>query len=113
MVIECIFFDGVAGRAEGDEYVQVLNNGKGVVDLAGWEVKDISDGRPGFIFEESFTLEPGRRIRVYTNEVHVEWGGFSYGWGRSVWSNSEPDTAGLLNPAGSIISTRSYPPGCE
>ena len=58
-------------------------------------------------------LEPGGVARVYTNEVHPEWGGFSFQSGNAVWNNSAPDTAGLFDAAGALVSTRSYPPGCE
>ena len=72
---------------------------------------DISDGRPEFQFPSSI-LDAGGTVRVYTNEVHPEWGGFSFGRGSAVWSNSDPDTAGLYNESGDLISSKTYPPGC-
>ncbi len=115
MVIECIFFDGVVPRNESDEYVQLLNNGASPVDINGWTLRDmdLNEKDQSFTFGGSHILPSGDRIRVYTNEYHPEWGGFSFGRGTSIWNNSNPDTAGLFNPAGALVSTRTYPPGCQ
>ena len=112
IVIECIFFDGVIPRSEADEYVQLRNNGGGVVELKDWKLTDLSDETPEFTFG-AYALEPGGRIRVYTNQVHPEWGGFSFGRRSSIWHNTEPDTAGLFSPDGRLVAQRTYPPGCE
>ena len=113
MIIECVFFDGAIVNTEADEYVQVLNNAGVSVDLLGWTVRDVSEGEPAFTFQDSFLLEPGQRVRVYTNQVNREWVGFSFGWPGPVWNNNQPDVAGLSNPAGHLISAQTYPPGCE
>lgn len=113
MIIECLFFDGAVIGSEADEFVQLLNNTGAAVDLQGWRVQDISEGKPEFTFTVSFILEPGRRIRIYTNQQHPEWGGFSFAEDSPVWNNQRPDVAGLFNPAGHLISARTYPPGCE
>ena len=112
VVIECIFFDGLVPRSEADEYVQIANLGSAPVDLAGWGLQDVSDGSPTFTFP-AYPITPGERVRVYTNEVHSEWGGFSFQRGSSIWNNLDPDTAGLFNGQGVQVSTRSYPPGCD
>ena len=112
VLIECVFFDGAVPRSEADEYVQIANLGGATVDLAGWRLVDISDGTPDFTFP-SHILSPGDRIRVYTDEVHAEWGGFSFGRGTAIWSNTDPDTAGLFDDQDAQVSTKSYPPGCE
>ena len=112
VVIECIFFDGVVLRSEADEYVQIANLSSVAVDLTGWRLQDVADGTPNFIFP-SHVIAPGERIRIYTNEIHPEWGGFSFQRSTSIWNNSEPDTAGLFNGQGVQVSTRTYPPGCE
>ena len=113
MVIECILFDGLVPRSEADEYVQLVNRGTGAADLKGWRLVDKSDGRPEFTFPESYMLRQGERIRVYTNQIHAQWGGFSFGSGRSIWNNKEPDEAGLFDSSGKLISHKTYPPGCE
>ena len=76
--IACIFFDGVVPRSESDEYVEIVNLGDAAQDLAGWRLVDVSDGTPEFVFP-SWPLEPGQAVRVYTNEIHAQWGGFSFG----------------------------------
>ena len=109
--ITTIFFDGEVKQTEADEYVEIANLGGASQDLSGWKLVDTADGTPEFEFAE-YLLEPGARIRVYTNEAHPEWGGFSFGRGTAVWSNCEPDTAGLFDDGGNLVSSMSYPPGC-
>ena len=111
-MIECIFFDGVIPRIESDEYVQITNVGPNPVPLANWSIQDVSDGSPTFTFP-AYSILPEERVRVYTNEVHQESGGFSLQRGSSIWNNSNPDTAGLFDSQGSQVSTHTYPPGCE
>ena len=91
--------------------VQITNFGDAPQDLAGWVLKDISEGYPSFTFP-SYTLEPGASVRVYTDEIHPEWGGFSFGYGKAVWNNKDPDVAALYNAQGQEVSRKSYPPGC-
>ena len=63
--------------------MQIANLGSAAVDLVGWKLVDISDGTPELTFP-SYILSPGDRVRVYTNEVHSEWGGFSFGKGTAI-----------------------------
>ena len=109
--IECIFYDGRVYRVESDEYVQITNFGTATQELEGWRLVDISEGYPSLVFP-AYVLGPGGSIRVYTNENHPEWGGFSFGYGKAVWNNKEPDVAALYNPEGQEVSRKSYPPGC-
>jgi len=102
-----IFYDGLVFRTESDEYVEITNLGDQSQDLAEWELKDISEGYPTFTFP-SCILAPGENIRVYTNEYHSEWGGFSFGYGRAIWNNNEPDVAVLYNKQGEEVSRKSY-----
>jgi hypothetical protein len=111
VVIRCIFYDGTVPRTEADEYVEIENQGLYPVNLQGWVLRDITDGSPSFTFP-SFVLHPGQRIRVYTNQVHPEWGGFSFQSRRPIWDNTTPDVAALLDPSGREVSRKSYPPGC-
>jgi len=105
--ISKIYYDGQVPRVESDEYVEIKNYGDVTVNLDGWVLKDISDGKPTFTFP-SYDLEPGEVVRVYTNETHAEYGGFSFGSETAVWANSNPDTAGLYNPNGELVSQKSY-----
>jgi len=105
--ITYIFYDGSVPRAESDEYVELTNLGEQPQDLTGWVLMDISEGYPSFIFL-SYTLAPDESIRVYTNEYHPEWGGFSFGYGRAIWNNSEPDIAVLYDNQDKEVSRKSY-----
>ena len=105
--ITYIFYDGLVHQVESDEYVEITNLGDQAQDLAGWVLKDISEGYPSFTFP-SYILAPGKSIRVYTNECHPEWGRFSFEYGRAIWSNSEPDVAVLYNRQDKEVSRKSY-----
>ncbi|MBA7504248.1 hypothetical protein ES706_02879 [subsurface metagenome] len=102
-----IFYDGLVPRVESDEYVAIKNLGDMPQDLAGWLLKDISEGYPSFTFPH-YILEPGATVRVYTNEIHPEWGGFSFGYGKAIWNNKDPDIAALYDAQGQEVSRKSY-----
>ena len=68
-----IFYDGLVYRTESDEYVAIKNLGDAPQDLAWWELKDIKEGYQSFTFPH-YILEAGETVRVYTNEIHPEWG---------------------------------------
>ncbi len=108
--ITFIFFDGLTPTTERDEYAEITNLGTATQDLDGWRLVDFSDGTPVLYFPP-WQLGPGASVRVYTNEVHPESGGFSFGRGTAVWSNCDPDTAGLFDAGGQLVSTMSYSPG--
>jgi hypothetical protein len=40
-----------------------------------------------FVFPTPTVLKAGESVRVYTNEDHPEWGGYSFGSGRAIWNN--------------------------
>ena len=105
--ITYIFYDGLVPQAESDEYVEITNLGDQPQDLNGCVLKDISEGYPSFTFP-SYILAPGKSIRVYTNEYHPEWGGFSFEYSRAIWINSEPDIAVLYDSQGEEVSQKSY-----
>lgn len=77
---------------------------------------DDTQGRPQLLFP-SYVLDPGEVIRVYTNVVDPQWGGFSFGSRSAIWSNSSPNTAALFDSAGKLVSSMSYDPsdkpGCR
>ncbi len=107
ILITRIFYDGLVRQVESDEYVEITNAGEQAQDLAGWILKDVSEGYPSFIFP-SYVLAPGKSIRVYTNEHHLEWGGFSFEYSQAIWHNTEPDVAVLYNREGKEVSRKSY-----
>ena len=114
--IDCIFFDGAVSRTEADEYVQITDHGSSDQGITGWVLRDNGDNNQSFTFP-GFILNSAATIRVYTNEVHPEWGGFSFGRGSSIWNNSEADTAILLDQEDQAVSAQTYdvgaPPGCN
>ncbi len=105
--ITYIFYDGLVPRAESDEYVEITNLGDKPQGLENWVLMDISEGYPSFTFPP-YILAPGKSIRVYTNEYHPEWGGFSFEYGRAIWNNSEPDVAALYNSQDEEVYRKSY-----
>ncbi|GAI05932.1 unnamed protein product [marine sediment metagenome] len=100
-------YDGVVPTVESDEYVEITNLGTAPVNLQGWRLIDADEGYPEFLFP-SYVLEPGKSIRVYTNEIHPEYGGFSFGYGKAIWNNTDPDVAVLYDSQGNEVSRRSY-----
>jgi hypothetical protein len=102
-----LFHEGQVSGVESDEYVEITNLGNDAVDITGWILRDIDGGYPDFVFP-AHTLQSGHSVRVYTNEIHPESGGFSFRYGQAIWSNSNPDTAGLFDASGTLVSTRSY-----
>ena len=105
--IAYIFYDGVVPSTESDEYVEITNLSDSSQDLEGWVLRDISEGYPSFTFP-SYVLTPGAKTRVYTNEVHPDWGGFSFGYGKAIWNNTDPDWAALYSAQGDEVSRKSY-----
>jgi len=93
--------------------VTIKNTGAQPIELLGWKLKDTVDKSQEFIFPAG-TLSSGAEVRVYTDQIHPETGGYSFNRGSAIWSNCEPDTAGLYDPAGTLVSTLSYSPapGC-
>ncbi len=102
--ISTIFYDGVK-RNESDEFVELKNGGAGPVDITDWELQDTTGHTE--LKWESYVLQPGTTIRVYTNEVHAESGGFSFKSARSIWNNSG-DIAELYDADGLLISRYAY-----
>ena len=105
--ITYILYDGLVPHVESDEYVEIANLGDQPQELTGCVLMDISDGYPSFTFP-SCILAPGESIRVYTNEYHPEWGGFSFEYSRAIWNNTEPDVAVLYDSQGNEVSRMSY-----
>eukprot|EP00535_Pseudo-nitzschia_heimii_P006064 CAMPEP_0197183810 /NCGR_PEP_ID=MMETSP1423-20130617/8444_1 /TAXON_ID=476441 /ORGANISM="Pseudo-nitzschia heimii, Strain UNC1101" /LENGTH=222 /DNA_ID=CAMNT_0042634445 /DNA_START=52 /DNA_END=720 /DNA_ORIENTATION=- len=84
-----IFFDGKVPKTESDEYIVVQNSSKAAVDVSGYALYPATSGNQGstFTFPKGSTIQPNASVRVYTNEIHKETGGYSYGSGRALWSN--------------------------
>lgn len=81
-----VFYDGKKAITEPDEYVEIKNTGIESADMTEWDLQDLS-GKNQFKWE-NFVLQPGETIRVYTNEIHPESGGFSFRSTHAIWTNS-------------------------
>ncbi|MBN2043592.1 MAG: lamin tail domain-containing protein [Anaerolineales bacterium] len=103
VVIDQIFYNG-QNDPESDEYAQIRNASPDPVQLNGWTLS--AGYHQDFIFP-AFELAPGQTCRVYTNEVHPESCGFSFGRDESLWSNAG-DCAHLYDPGGSLVDEQCY-----
>ena len=64
-----IFYNGTKGSSEPDERCRDhQHQPTNPVDMDGWVLHDIY-GDQDFTWQ-GFTIQPGQKIRVYTNEVH-------------------------------------------
>ena len=109
-----INYDGEVKRTEADEYVELTNTSKSDKVLSGYLLVDINF--PGtdketvgqtFPFPTPTVLESGKSLRVYTNQIHEESGGYSFGSGSAIWNNQSGK--GLLkDTAENVISQFEY-----
>ena len=100
-----LVYNGSKGENEPDEYVQIQNSGSALVNLDGWTLQDA--GQNIFIFP-AYELQPGETCRVYTNEEHAEWCGFSFGQADSAVWNNGGDTATLRDAQGAVVDWETY-----
>lgn len=84
-----IFYDGKVPTTEADEFVVIKNGSKDVVDISGYYIYVATTGTQGptFTFPKGSTIKPNQSLRIYTNEIHPETGGFSFKSGRALWNN--------------------------
>lgn len=108
--INHINFDGKEKGSEGDEYAEIANTSDFWVDVSGWKLNAGDEGQD-FVFPEVSALQPGSKVRVYTNEVEQNTGGYSFGSKRAIWNN-KGDTAKLSDNHGKLVSTLSYGDAC-
>ncbi len=103
--IRTIVFDGAVPVLESDEYAEIVNASDAPVELQGWV---LNAGNPGqdFIFP-AHLLAPGESCRVYTNEVHPESCGFSFGREQAIWSN-RGDCGYLYDAHREVVSSYCY-----
>ncbi|MDJ1184774.1 lamin tail domain-containing protein, partial [Roseofilum casamattae] len=106
VVITTISYKGEVKRTQSDEYIEIANQGNGAADISGWKVT--SNGKnQEFVFPAGTSLAGGKSFRVYTNEVHEESGGFSFGSKTAIW-NDKGDTGKLFDAEGNEVSSYSY-----
>lgn len=117
IIISSINYDGQVPKTESDEYVVITNNSKSPIDVSGYYVYVATTGSQGptFTFPKSnnnnnnngVVLKAGESVRIYTNEIHKESGGYSFGSGKAIWSNSG-GLAVLKDSAGKKIGEFKY-----
>ncbi|MGH8000470.1 MAG: lamin tail domain-containing protein [Brasilonema sp.] len=108
--ISRIFSDPSVKSTEADEYIAIVNEGMVNIDISGWKIQSINRNQE-FSFPTGTVLKKGgecrSECRVYTNEVHPESGGFSFGSKRSVWNN-KADEGRLYDAQGNLMSSYAY-----
>ena len=109
--ISSINYDGKVPTTEADEYVVITNGSKGSVDLAGYYVYVATTGTQGptFTFPKDSTIKPGQSVRIYTNEIHKETGGYTFQSGKAIWNN-RGGLAVLKDGKGKKIAEFKYAP---
>lgn len=104
IVIRDIFYDGIVSSQEPYEYVEIRNDDNVPLQMNNWILSDVQNHV--FTFP-SFVIQPNQTCRVYTNQVHPQWSGFSYGSGSAIWNNGS-DTATLKDGNGTLVDEYSY-----
>eukprot|EP00574_Skeletonema_japonicum_P006790 CAMPEP_0201717044 /NCGR_PEP_ID=MMETSP0593-20130828/2883_1 /ASSEMBLY_ACC=CAM_ASM_000672 /TAXON_ID=267983 /ORGANISM="Skeletonema japonicum, Strain CCMP2506" /LENGTH=221 /DNA_ID=CAMNT_0048207007 /DNA_START=12 /DNA_END=677 /DNA_ORIENTATION=- len=109
ITISSINYDGQVPKTESDEYVTITNNSKTPMDISKYYVYVATTGNQGptFTFPKSTTIKAGESVKIYTNEIHKESGGYSFGSGKAIWSN-KGGLAVLKDGAGKKIGEFKY-----
>lgn len=105
--IVTIFYDGVVSSQEPDEYVVIRNYDAAPVQLENWTLRDANGANPKTFTFPNFIIQPGQSCRIYTNEIHPETCGFSYGNSAAIWNNSG-DCGTLRNSSGVSMDVYCY-----
>lgn len=105
VVIQYIDYDGVVPQVESDEYAVIKNEGSSDINMRGWR---LNAGAPqqDFVFPE-IVIQSGQSCRVYTNEIHTDYCGLSFGSSQALWKNSG-DCGYLYNAEGEQVSDYCY-----
>mmetsp|Transcript_24183 Transcript_24183/g.24472 ORF Transcript_24183/g.24472 Transcript_24183/m.24472 type:complete len:166 (-) Transcript_24183:122-619(-) len=108
-----ILFEGNVYKTESDEYVVIKNSSsKDTIDVSEYSVyPETSSGNRGstFVFPQGSSIKPNSAVRIYTNEIHNETGGYSWGSRRALWSN-KGGSGVLEDNDGKKISVYKYAP---
>jgi len=101
--------DGQVPKTEADEYVTIANTSKAPMDVSGYYLYVATSGSQGttFTFPKDSVVKPGQSVRVYTNEIHKESGGYSFGIGKAIWNN-KGGLAVLRDAKGNKVSEFKY-----
>ena len=105
VIIQSINYDGAVPQSESDEYAIIANVGTSSQNINGWRLYADDEGQ--VFFFPDFELEPGQSCRVYTNQYHPEFCGFSYERGSAIWNN-EGDCGTLFDDGNAEVSRYCY-----
>lgn len=102
-------YDGQVPTTESDEYVVLTNRSKSPMNIGNYMIYVASNGTQGatFTFPKDAVLAPGASVRVYTNEIHKETGGYSFGSKKAIWNN-KGGLAVLKDAAGKKLGEYKY-----
>lgn len=108
VTINSILYVGNANR-HADEFIEIVNSGSVHTDISGWKIHAGNRNNKDFVFPEGAIIQAGQSIRVYTNQVHEESGGFSFGWKKQVWGmDPHGGTGYLYDASGAEVSALGY-----
>ena len=93
--ITYINYSGDPTANEKDEYIEIKNFSNQHINITSWILYADSLG-VDFIFPE-FSISPGQVCRIYTNEYHSDYCGFSFESDIPIWENEEGDCGFLFN----------------
>jgi len=105
VVLTDLSFNGKASAAEPDEYVEFQNQATVPQDMSGWRIASVRGAQTYFF--AGLVMQPGQICRLYTNEVHPEWCGLTWGKATAQWNNAG-DRANLIDPIGTVLSSIGY-----
>lgn len=105
--IDDLFYDGEEPSTEGDEHLDFHNASDAPVLLTGWKVISVR-GTQIWSFPDGFSMAPGQACRLYTNQLHPEHCGLSWGSSQqAIWRNAG-DKAEIRDASGSLIDWFCY-----
>jgi hypothetical protein len=107
VTISKLVYKGAVKRTQADEYIEISNLGNSPANISGWKITSAASSKQFLTFPPGTILEGGKSFRIYTNEIHPETGGFSFGSKTAIW-NDAGDEAKLFDTAGSNVSTLAY-----
>ena len=107
VTISKLVYKGAVKRTQADEYIEISNLGNSPANISEWKITSAASSKQFLTFPPGTILEGGKSFRIYTNEVHPETGGFSFGSKTAIW-NDAGDEAKLFDTAGSNVSTLAY-----
>ncbi len=99
-----IYTGSIAGGA--DQYAEIQNISNKPVDLTNWKLH-ADKINLDFTFP-LFDIQPGQVCRIYSNELHPDSCGFSFGSSQAVW-NATQDCGKLLDAKAGVVSEFCYP----